>query len=43
LASVRHLRNIGLDVTDMLTPVKYSIMRHAMGLSGDLPSFARHQ
>jgi 2-octaprenylphenol hydroxylase len=42
LVSVRHLRNIGLDVTDMLTPVKYSIMRHAMGLSGDLPVFARN-
>lgn len=43
LAPVRRLRNIGLDVTDMLTPVKYSIMRHAMGLSGDLPVFARNR
>ncbi len=42
LVSTRHLRNIGLDVTDMLTPVKHSIMRHAMGLAGDLPSFARN-
>jgi 2-polyprenylphenol 6-hydroxylase len=42
LVSTRHLRNIGLDITDILTPVKYSIMRHAMGLSGDLPSFARN-
>jgi 2-octaprenylphenol hydroxylase len=42
LDSVRHVRNIGLDVTDMLTPVKYSIMRHAMGLSGNLPVFARN-
>jgi 2-octaprenylphenol hydroxylase len=42
LGSVRHMRNIGLDITDMLTPVKYSIMRHAMGLSGDLPLFARN-
>ena len=42
LVSVRHLRNIGLDVTDMLIPVKHSIMRHAMGLAGDLPSFARN-
>lgn len=43
LVSVRHLRNIGLDLTDMLTPVKYSIMRQAMGLTGDLPVFARNQ
>jgi 2-octaprenylphenol hydroxylase len=42
LASIRHLRNIGLDITDMLTPVKHTIMRHAMGLAGDLPSFAQN-
>lgn len=41
LASVRHIRNIGLDLTDMISPVKHIIMRHAMGLSGDLPRFAR--
>lgn len=38
---VRTLRNSGLDLTDMLFPIKHSIMRHAMGLSGDMPDFAR--
>lgn len=38
---VRTLRNTGLELTDMLYPIKHSIMRHAMGLSGDLPDFAR--
>ena len=40
-AAVCYLRNTGLDLTDMLFPVKHSIMRHAMGLAGDLPDFAR--
>lgn len=40
-AAVCYLRNTGLDLTDMLSPVKHSIMRHAMGLAGDLPDFAR--
>ena len=43
LVTVRHMRNIGLDMTDMVSPVKHVIMRHAMGLSGDLPVFARNQ
>ena len=43
LETVKYLRNTGLDVIDMLTPVKHIIMRHAMGLSGDLPVFARYQ
>ncbi len=42
LEPVKHLRNIGLDITDMLMPVKHCIMRHAMGQAGDLPSFARN-
>ena len=36
-------RNMGLDVTDRLGPVKKRIMRHASGLSGDLPPMARTQ
>ena len=41
LASVRFLRNFGMELTDMAVPLKHAIMRHAMGLSGDLPSVAR--
>lgn len=43
LSSLRLLRNVGLDLVDMSGPVKHVVMRHAMGLSGDLPVFARHQ
>ena len=43
LGSVRHLRNAGLDLTDMAVPIKHTIMRLAMGLYGDLPSVARIQ
>jgi len=41
LDTVKRLRNIGLDLTDAITPLKHSIMRYAMGLSGDLPDSAR--
>ncbi len=41
LQTVRYLRNLGLDLTDKAIPVKHMIMRHAMGLSGDLPASAR--
>ena len=41
LDTVKRLRNIGLDLTDTITPLKYFIMRNAMGLSGDLPVSAR--
>lgn len=41
-APVRHLRNTGLDLTNRLALVKHLIMRHAMGIAGDLPLFARH-
>lgn len=34
-------RNLGLNLTDQLTPLKNQIMRQAMGLSGDLPKLAR--
>lgn len=39
--AVRHLRNTGLDLMDMMAPVKRVIMRRASGLSGDLPLVAR--
>lgn len=39
--SLKVVRNIGLDLTDAIFPVKHAIMRHAMGLSGDLPVYAR--
>lgn len=41
LPAVRFLRNVGLDLVDVMTPVKHLIMRRASGLSGDLPLAAR--
>lgn len=41
LAPLRLLRNAGLNLTNAATPVKNLIVRHAMGLSGDLPKMAR--
>ena len=38
---LRLARNIGLTLTDSLSPVKYLIMSHAMGRAGDLPAAAR--
>lgn len=35
------LRNAGMRITDNLSPLKQLIMRHAAGLSGDLPKLAR--
>ena len=35
------LRNSGLRLTDRATPVKNLMMRHAMGLTGDLPKMAQ--
>jgi len=35
------LRNQGLIVTNALPLVKKTLMRHAMGLSGDLPPMAK--
>ncbi|MGD8567807.1 MAG: UbiH/UbiF/VisC/COQ6 family ubiquinone biosynthesis hydroxylase [Gammaproteobacteria bacterium] len=37
------LRNTGLNITNSVTPVKNLIIRHAMGLEGDLPKLARGQ
>ncbi len=38
---VTHLRNWGLTLTDLAGPLKNMIMRHATGLTGDLPRLAR--
>jgi 2-octaprenylphenol hydroxylase len=35
------LRNAGMNLADRLGPVKQLIMRHAVGLDGDLPQLAR--
>lgn len=35
------LRNFGLNLVNKATPVKYKLMRHAMGLEGDLPEIAK--
>ena len=35
------LRNAGLKIMNQLPPVKNKIMRHAMGLAGDLPEIAK--
>ncbi|HSR61846.1 MAG TPA: UbiH/UbiF/VisC/COQ6 family ubiquinone biosynthesis hydroxylase [Gammaproteobacteria bacterium] len=39
--AVMFARNRGLDIMDVMTPVKNTIMRRAMGLEGDLPVYAR--
>ena len=38
---IRSLRNAGLAASNRLDPVKRAIMRHASGLTGDLPEIAR--
>ena len=35
------LRNRALDFANSIVPLKHTIMRHAMGLSGDLPELAK--
>lgn len=35
------VRSIGLKLTDQISPVKNTVIRHAMGLTGDLPSLAK--
>ncbi len=40
-ATVSWLRNIGMDVFDSMPLIKHCVMRHAMGVTGDLPSLAR--
>jgi 2-octaprenylphenol hydroxylase len=41
LPTVRWLRNVGLNLTDTIYPVKNLMARRAMGLAGDLPRIAR--
>ncbi|HEY3860219.1 MAG TPA: UbiH/UbiF/VisC/COQ6 family ubiquinone biosynthesis hydroxylase [Gammaproteobacteria bacterium] len=41
VAGVSVLRNVGLRAVDRFTPLKHAFVRHAMGLSGDLPLLAR--
>jgi 2-octaprenylphenol hydroxylase len=41
IESVRWFRNTGMDLMDSVPLVKEWIMRRAMGLEGDLPTFAR--
>ncbi len=41
LPGLRWLRNSGLNLTNAAVPVKYMLMRQAMGLDGDLPPLAR--
>jgi 2-octaprenylphenol hydroxylase len=40
LPIVQWARSLGLNFTDVATPLKQVIMRHAMGLAGDLPQIA---
>ena len=41
--ALKSLRNTGLNITNNLLPVKNAIIRHAMGLDGDLPKLARSE
>jgi 2-octaprenylphenol hydroxylase len=41
MVAVARMRNLGLDVTDSVRPVKNMFMRRAAGLEGDLPRLAR--
>jgi len=35
------LRNLGLGITDQITPIKNEMMRYALGTRGGLPEMAR--
>lgn len=41
MEALARVRNLGLDVTDSVRPVKNMFMRRAAGLEGDLPRLAR--
>ncbi len=41
LSVVRWVRNLGLNLTHSMPPIKNSLMRYAMGMGGDLPKLAR--
>jgi len=38
---LRRLRSVALDTADRIAPLRQLLMRHAMGVSGDLPGIAR--
>ncbi len=38
---VQQLRSASLNLVDQMAPIKHQLMRHAMGVSGDLPDIAR--
>ncbi|MGD8311385.1 MAG: UbiH/UbiF/VisC/COQ6 family ubiquinone biosynthesis hydroxylase, partial [Gammaproteobacteria bacterium] len=38
---LQRLRNLGLSLANRAAPARHVLMRHAMGLSGDLPRLAR--
>jgi len=40
---LKSLRNTGLNITNNIAPFKNTIIRHAMGLEGDLPKLARRE
>lgn len=40
-STVSFVRNVGLNLVNDLGPVKHKLMRHALGLEGDLPKMAR--
>ena len=41
IGPLKFLRNKGLNFTDKLSPIKNFMIKHAMGLSGELPRLAR--
>lgn len=41
LSLVRWVRNLGLNLTHTVLPLKNLLMRHAMGISGEMPKLAR--
>lgn len=41
LPVISQARNLGLNLTNRITPVKNLLIRYAMGLNGDLPRLAR--
>jgi 2-octaprenyl-6-methoxyphenol hydroxylase len=41
VAPIRHARDAGLAIVNQVTPLKRVLMRHAMGVTGDLPRLTR--
>ena len=41
IGAFRAARSIGLGVVNRIPPLKRGLMRHAMGLAGDLPRLSR--